>query len=244
MLHVLICALGSDDLLDLCLDSLAKFAGGNYAPHVLYLPLNTTDPAEHGRTIDGWRQQMQRTQVIRDDDVVVIMDPDVALLSSQWRVELERAFADPKVAIWGAGAKEDFGPRVHASMMALRGAYWNERWALNYTFEPCRDPRERTWRDTGGLICMWAQATGWKVQPLERGPDWHGVSAWWGMHTYPALRMFYGSPIMQPIPLWAHLGGGTHSDPERMTRVQRLLRWRQVQRRQRFIAAVRVLLDA
>lgn len=231
--HFIICTLGSADLVQLCLHSIRRF-GGNCMVDIVDLPADTTDPAAHGYALNQWRQTYDGQ--VADDDVVVIMDPDCALLSAQWRIEMERAFSAPHVAIWGAGAQEDFGPRVHASMMCIRGSFWNRRWMLNYGFVPCPDAREYKWRDTGGLVCMWAKAIGLTVQPLERGPDWHGASAWWGMKPVP-------SEAFMPAPLWSHLGGGTHSDVTRLTWWQRQRRRRAIKQRRRWIKAVQTLLS-
>lgn len=234
IIHFLIVQLGGQDLVDLALASIAKYAPTSTV-NVVPLPLTITDPAAHGRAIDQWRETYQGP--VLDSDVVVLMDPDVVILSEQWRVKLDHAFADDMhIGIWGAGAAEDFGPRVHASMMAIRGKVWN---TIKRSFTPCRDPREREWRDTGGLYCLWATDAGWPVEPLERGPDWHGASAWWGMkwHTAPTIAGMYN--WREPVPLWSHLGGSSHSDPTRMTWWQRVKRVRQIRRRREWITAVK-----
>ncbi len=232
MIHFLIVQLGSDDLMVTALASIDRFAG-ECNVDVVKLPIATTDPRAHGQAIDDWRKFQKFG--IADTDIVVLMDPDVVLLSAQWRKELDAAFTDPHLGVWGAGAKEDFGPRVHASMFAVRGSIFN---TLERSFTPCLDLRERTWRDTAGLYCMWVHDAGYKVQPVERGPDWHGVSAWWGRVQVPNQAL----PVWQPVPLWAHLGGGSHSDPARMTTWQQVRNWRSVQRRTRFIRDARALL--
>lgn len=228
MLHILVCALGGDDLLDVCLASVAKYAGSDYRLHVRYVPTDSTDPADHGRTINLWRQQ----QPVSNEDIVALMDPDCVLLSDWWRREMERAFALVSAGVWGAGSKEDFGPRVHASMMCVRGWLWNQP---TFGFTPCPDPRERTWRDTGGLFCLSAVEAGWRVLPVERGEDWHGASAYW-----PSLyRNRLWDHCHERGPMWSHLGGGTHSDPTRLTWLQRLHRYKQIKQRHRWLAAVK-----
>ena len=234
MIHFLIVQLGSDDLMVTALASIDRFAG-HCNVDVVKLPLDTRDPRAHGQAIDDWRRFQQVS--VMDRDVVCIMDPDVVLLSAQWRVAADEAFDNPHVGIWGAGAQEDFGPRVHASLLCVRGSIFN---TLERSFTPCLDLREQTWRDTGGLYCMWVKHAGHEVRPLERGPDWHGAAAWWGRVAVPRQRL----PVWQPVPLWAHLGGGSHSDPTRMTPWQRLRNWRLLQKRQRFLAAARAYLRA
>ena len=218
MIHFCIVTLGGRDLVRLCQASLKKYSGfetrWSFPSLSQWTPFDTTD---HGLMLDHWRTEMKG--LIRDIDLVVIMDPDCVLLVFRWRHEIDRVFKDSTIGIWGAGSTEDFGPRVHASMMVIRGELWN---TLDRSFTPCTDPREQTWRDTGGLYCMFAKAAGWQLKPIERGPDWHGVSAWWSGST----------------PLWAHLGGGTWSDPTRMTWWQRIRRRKAIQQRRRFIAAV------
>ena len=180
-------------------------------------PVDPVDANSHGRAIDAWREETRGQ--IRSDDIVVIMDPDCAILSPRWVTMMEAAILRDGIGIWGAGSIQDFGPRVHASMLAVNGRLWNEIPAA--TFVPSTRLETR-WRDTGGLYCRIAQIKGWKLRPVERGPDWNGFSAWWDGGT----------------PLWTHLGGGTHSDPTRMTWAQRAWRWRAVRERQRFIRCV------
>lgn len=217
-IHMLICALGGDDLLPVCLASVVTYT--RITPDIRYIPVNTTDPCEHGRTIDTWRQES--LAYVKDEDVVAIVDPDVVLLSHQWQHEVKRAFANPAVGVWGAGSQEDFGPRVHASMLCVRGALWRDPGTGPLSsFVPCLDPRERVWRDTGGMFCLGAVMAWWAVQPVERGPDWHGASAYWH----------------EGIPMWSHLGGGTHSDPARLTWWQRLRRRQAIQQRYRWRTA-------
>lgn len=245
MIHFLIITLGSADLVALALSSIRRYAPASMIDLVPLHP-STNGARAHGAAIDQWRDTYAGQ--VADGDVVVIMDPDVVLLSAQWCKEVEGAFADERVGIWGAGARDDFGPRVHAHMMCIRGRVWN---TVQATFTPCRDMRERAWRDTGGLYCLAAIDAGWQVQPLERGPDWHGVSAWWGRQewsvqtTMTILATAYAhldatpKKMYTPTPLWAHLGSSTHSDPLRLTWWQRLRRWRQIKQRRQFIAAVR-----
>src|SRR3990167_2429162 len=118
MIHFLIVQLGSQDLMTVALASIERFAGPCNVD-IVKLSEGTTDPRAHGQAIDDWRLYQQIT--VMDKDVVVVMDPDVILLSEWWRVELDRAFADPHVGIWGAGNQRAWGPRVHAHMMAIRG---------------------------------------------------------------------------------------------------------------------------
>lgn len=221
MIHFLLCTLGSPDLLELALRSIDRYAG-ECEVDVVKLDEATLTPRSHGAAIDFWRERQKIG--VRDNGIVILMDPDSVLLSEYFRAELDTAFSNPTIGIWGAGSAQDWGPRVHASMMAIRGVVFND---LIRSFTPCLDPRERTWRDTGGLYCMWAKDAGWTLQPVERGPDWGGASAWWDG----AL-----------IPLWAHLGGGTHSDVARMTWKQRYLvpwRRREIRKRRIFIDAAR-----
>ena len=225
MMHFVIVTLGSADLVALALSSIRRYAP-NCMVDLVPLPADTHDARAHGAAIDLWRSTFEG-QVL-DDDVLVIMDPDVVLLSTQWQREIAQAFEDRHVGIWGAGAQEDFGPRVHAHMMCIRGRVWN---TLAATFTPCRDARERTWRDTGGLYCLAAIDAGWRVVPLERGPDWHGVSAWW------AMRKGELSGTRIPTPLWAHLGSSTHSDIARLTPWQRIKRRKRIRQRRTFIKA-------
>src|SRR3990167_6619637 len=133
MLHFCIITLGCEDLVELALASIKKYAG-DCVGDVGTLPADTTDPAMHGRAIDLWRA---RHGPVADDDLVVVMDPDVVILSVWWRIEMERAFRPDQIGIWGAGSAEDFGPRVHVSMMAIRGKLWNA--LLPVSFVPGND---------------------------------------------------------------------------------------------------------
>ena len=216
MIHFCIITLGCADLVELALASIKKYAG-DCVGDVGTLPADTTDPAMHGRAIDLWRA---RHGPVADNDIVVIMDPDVVILSDEWRREMIATFSNPRIGIWGAGSAEDFGSRVHASMMAIRGKLWNK---LPVTFAPGNDPE---WRDTGGNYCKWATWGDWILKPIERGADWHGFSAW-KSYRWP------------PVPLWAHLGGGSHSDPTRLTWLQRVRRRQAIRERERFKRVVR-----
>lgn len=239
MIHFCIVTLGSGDLRDMCVASIAKYAGQNVSVNQVPLPSDTCDPRAHGQAIDEWRRTWKGA--IKDTDIVCVMDPDCILLSVWWRIELERAFADwshadSYVGIWGAGSKEDFGPRVHASMMCVQGKLWNQ---AEWGFAPCTDPRERTWRDTGGLFCLWAVDHGWRVRPVERGPDWQGASAYW---PFPYRNRLWDEPFYyyhERAPMWSHLGGGTHSDPQRLTWWQRYKRRKQIKQRHRWAGAVK-----
>src|SRR3990167_90660 len=226
MIHFCIITLGCADLVELTLASIKKYAG-DCVGDVGTLPTDTTDPAMHGRAIDLWRA---RHGPVADDDIVVIMDPDVAILYETWRTELDRAFVNPQVGIWGAGSREDFGPRVHASMMAIRGKLWNYSLDIPaYTFVPKGDG---AWRDTGGRFCCEATCDWWLLKPVERDVDWHGFSAWcsWEAPKNPTYRwQFWPERAM-----WTHLGGGSHSDPTRLTCLQRIHRWRAICERERF----------
>ena len=227
MIHVCMVTLGGRDLVELAIASLDKYAGDDVSLDIVDLPKDTTDPWAHGRAIDFWRQRQKIG--IRDSDLVTLMDPDCVLLSHRWRIEVDRVFNDPHVGIWGAGASEDWGPRVHASMMVIRGKLFNN---YEYSFMP--QSLDSRWRDTGGNYSRLASGA-WKVIPVERGPDWNGVSAWWGT----PIDQHACSYNLQPIPLWSHLGGGSHSDPTRMTRWERVKRFRAIQQRERFKQAVR-----
>ena len=145
MIHFCIITLGCADLVELALASIKKYAG-DCVGDVGTLPADTTDPAMHGRAIDLWRA---RHGPVADNDIVVIMDPDVVILYETWRMELDRAFANPQVGIWGAGSTEDFGPRVHASMMAIRGEVWN---TLDRSFVPTDNPYP--YQHTGRLFLI------------------------------------------------------------------------------------------
>ena len=237
MIHVLIVALGSHDLVDLARQSFHHYTQAHsVTSHVEELPLNTNDSRAHGAAIDRWRDTLREPQILGwrgpvwDSDIVVIMDPDVAILSEWWLREMERVLLDENpgdVGIWGAGSAEDFGPRVHASMMAIRGRLWNFSQA---TFLPIGTG---PWRDTGGFYCEQAVKLGWKVVPVERGADWGDFSCWRMQRRHDVAKPGLDSPI------WTHLGGGSHSDPTRMTWWQRIKRRRAVRERERFKAAVR-----
>ena len=195
--HFVVCALGGQDLLEACIASIDTFGGEATTLDVIKLPDDTTDPAAHGRAFDQWRAAHR---VMPPGDVIVLMDPDCALLSHGWRRELERAMALPEVGLWGAGSTKDYGPRVHASLCAIRGDLWNTSAA---TFLPIG---AGPWRDTAGSAAWWA---------MERQRLWSA-----------------------PRLLWSHLGGGSHSDPLRMTPWQRVKRWRRVQGRRIWREAV------
>ena len=219
MIHFLLVTLGGRDLVELALASIDKYAG-ECEVDLVDLPKDTTDPWAHGRAIDFWRQRQKVG--IRDSDLVAIMDPDCVILSEWWRKEVDQAFSDPTVGIWGAGSQKDWGPRVHASMMVIRGKLFNN---YEYSFMP--QSLDTRWRDTGGNYCRLASGA-WKVMPVERGPDWHRFSAWW-----------YGD---SHAPLWTHLGGGSHSDVTRMTWKQRyFVPWRRraIWERERFKRVVK-----
>ena len=220
--HFVVCALGGQDLLEACIASIDTFGGEATTLDVIKLPDDTTDPAVHGRAFDQWRAAHR---VMPPGDVIVLMDPDCALLSHGWRRELERAMALPEVGLWGAGSTKDYGPRVHASLCAIRGDLWNTSAA---TFLPIG---AGPWRDTAGHYCQQAAQLSWRVLPYERGVDWVGGSAaWWAMER----QRLWSAPRL----LWSHLGGGSHSDPLRMTPWQRVKRWRRVQGRRIWREAV------
>ena len=222
MIHFCIITLGCADLVELALASIKKYAG-DCVGDVGTLPADTTDPAMHGRAIDLWRA---RHGPVADNDIVVIMDPDVVILSHWWRLEMDAAFSNLRVGIWGAGSREDFGPRVHASMMAIRGKLWNYSLDIPaYTFVPKGDG---AWRDTGGRFCCEATCDWWLLKPVERGRDWLGEFSCWRETTY-----------QTGAPMWTHLGGGSHSDPSRLTWPQRIRRWRAIRERERFKRVVK-----
>ena len=227
MIHFCLVTLGSKDLLTLALASIDKYAGDCNVDIINNEPNYAKGSWAHGDALDHWRRSQKLG--IKDTDIVVIMDPDVVILSKWWREEVESAFRQPSVGIWGAGARDDFGPRVHASMMCIRGQVFND---MDATFQPVM---QGDWRDTGGAYCRMASVTGWRVVPLERGKDWNGSSAWWKPEPSPYWN----------IPLWAHLGGGTHSDPTRLTRWERIKHFREISRRKHFVwAAQNHLRDA
>lgn len=234
MIHFLICTVGGADLVEIALRSIDRYAG-ECQVDIMKLDEATLTPRSHGAAIDFWRERQKVG--VKDTDAVCIMDPDVALLSEWWRREVDRALFEENpgnVGIWGAGAVEDYGPRVHASMMVIRGRLFND---LIRSFTPCLDPRERMWRDTGGLYCMWAKDAGWAVMPVERADDWHGFSAWYS-RPEENRHVVKGSLTSAHYPMWTHLGGGTHSDPTRLTLWQRIRRWKTIRRRKAFIKAV------
>jgi len=219
MVHFILVTLGGHDLLTVALASVDKYAGDCNVDIVE----SQSDKGSwaHGDALDHWRRA-QKVGVL-DSDIVCVMDPDVVLLSEWWRREMEYQFSDARVGIWGAGAREDFGPRVHASMMCIRGQVFND---MEATFRPVFGGQ---WRDTGGAYCRMASVTGWKVVPHERGKDWRGYSCW---------RLSGGDAM------WAHLGSGVTSDPKRMTRWQRVVKWSHVRRRRAFVRAAQTHLSS
>ena len=237
--HFVICVLGSADLLELAIASVHKFAG-DATLDLIQLPDSAYGNAfAHGRALDQWRTKVERDP-IPDEDVVVLMDPDTAILSPHWRVAMERAFAlFPQVGVWGAGCTEDMGRRIHPSMMAIRGKAFN---TLTATFRDFHRPTDTEWLDTGGWYCKCAEAHGWQLFGVERalGFDWHGAAAWYreGSDT---LRHLWDHEI-EVTPMWVHLGGGTHSDPARLNWWQRLRRRQAIAKRRRFIEAVKTVL--
>lgn len=238
--HFVICTLGSADLLEVAIASVHKFAG-DATLDLIELPERALgDRDAHGRALDQWQREPGR-EAIPDHDVVVIMDPDVAILSAHWRVEMERTLrVMPNVGIWGAGCREDFGLRVHPSMMVIRGTVFN---TLTSTFRPFARPGDTEFLDTAGWYCKCARDKGWKLWREERalGYDWHGAAAW---YPYTATFLRHAWEHEQtPTPMWAHLGGGTWSDPARLTWWQRQRRRRAVAKRREFIAAVTQVLS-
>lgn len=235
--HFVICTLGSPDLLELAIASVHKYAGETTLD-LLRLPESAYgNPAAHGNALDTWRNEMVEQRAFPDEDAVVIMDPDTVILTSDWRTEMETTFRHmSKVGIWGAGCREDFGLRIHPSMMAIRGTVFNN---LTATFRPFARPGDREWLDTGGWYCKCARDHGWKLWREERalGYDWHGASAWYA-HSTQYLRHQYAHHTYI-TPMWVHLGGGTHSDPARLNWVQKLRRRRAIATRRRFVAAVK-----
>jgi hypothetical protein len=238
--HFVVCTLGSADLVAVCVASIEKF-GGDAQLHLIQLPDSAyLNPLAHGRALDQWRNAIEdRAIPISDHDVVVIMDPDCAILSPQWRPVMEKAFAnDPHLGVWGAGSREDFGPRVHPSMMVIRASLFVR---LTSSFQP---RGEGDWRDTGGWYCKCVVAGGWRVTPVERahGWDWHGASAWYDPWVKLSLRTLWDHGIA-PMPLWSHLGGGTHTDVSRLTWWQRQARRPAIRRRRRWVAEVEKVLS-
>ena len=225
MIHFLLVTLGSKDLVELALRSIDRYVDP-CTVDLVALPDTTTDPMAHGNAIDFWR--IRQKIGVKDSDIVVVMDPDCVILSNWFQLELEYAFAIPNTAIWGAGNRQAWGPRVHASMMAIRGSVFND---YQYTF--CA-VGSGDWRDTGGRYCQLVQGAGWKLIPVEQDKDWNGVSGWVcaGLKNNGWLGYW----------MWAHLGGGSHSDVTRMTWKQRhLVPWRrrEIRKRERFKKAVR-----
>ena len=230
MIHFLLVTLGGRDLVELAVASIDKYAG-ECEVDLVDLPKDTTDPWAHGRAIDFWRQRQKVG--IHDSDLVAIMDPDCVLLSEWWRREVDRVFSDPTVGIWGAGSFKDWGPRVHASMMVIRGKLFNN---YEYSFMP--QSLDARWRDTGGNYCRLAQGAGWQIRQVPRGDDWQGFSCW---------RHMDNLALVTDFPLWTHLGGGSHSDVTRMTWKQRyLVPWRRraIWERERFKRVVKEHLNA
>ncbi len=230
MIHFLLVTLDGKDLLELAIASIDNYAG-DCELDIVDLPAETIDPWAHGRAIDFWRRRQKIG--IRDTDLVAIMDPDCAILSDWWRREVDEAFSDPTIGIWGAGSTEDFGPRVHASMMVVRGELFNN---YEYSFMP--QSTDARWRDTGGNYCRLASQV-YTIMPIERGHhyDWHGASAWYPYHMRNHMRFHWDHETL--CPMWVHLGGGSFSDPARMTRWQRITQWQAIRRRERFKRAVR-----
>ncbi len=224
--HFVICYLGGMDLLQLAVASIHKFAGDATVDLVKIPEVKLGDPQAHGLALDQWSRESMVETYIDDRDVVVVMDPDAAILSHKFRMRLEDVFDDPNVGIWGAGCREDFGLRVHPMMMAIRGKLFNLQAEKETTFRPFVPDGQQEWRDTGGWYCKCAVTRGWELVREERrlGQDWHGAAA-------------FGEG-----PLFVHLGGGTWSDPARMSWLQRVKNRRAIQRRRSFIAAVESVL--
>ena len=223
LIHFLLVTLGSADLVELALRSIDKYVDP-CTVDLVALPDTTTDPMAHGNAIDFWR--IRQKVGVKDSDIVVVMDPDCVILSEWFQREMEQAFTDPKVAIWGAGNQRAWGPRVHASMLAIRGQVFND---YQYTF--CA-VGSGDWRDTGGRYCQLVSGAEWKLKPVEQHLDWNGISCW---------RHYDPLALVTDYPLWAHLGGGSHSDIHRMTWKQRYLvpwRRREIRKRERFKKAV------
>ena len=240
--HFVICTLGSQDLVELAVASIHKFAG-DATLDLIQLPESALgDRNAHGHALDQWQRNEER-EPIPDEDVVVVMDPDVAILSDKWRTEMERTFKLlPKVGIWGAGCTEDFGLRIHPSMMVIRGVVFN---TLTSSFKPFHRPTDTQWLDTGGWYCKCAVNRGWKLWREERalGHDWHGAAAWYDV-TATYLRHKWDHEETTPLPMWVHLGGGTWSDPTRLTWWQRQRRRSALAKRRKFIEAVEKVLSA
>lgn len=224
--HFVICHIGSYDLIQLAVASIHKFAGDATVDLVEIPDSKFGDPQAHGRALDQWSREALLEMDIDDRDVVVVMDPDAAILSHTFRPRMEAVFANPNVGIWGAGCREDFGLRVHPMLMAIRGKLFNLQAGLETTFRPLAPEHSTEWRDTGGWYCKCAVTRGWELKREERrlGQDWHWAAAF-GNH--PAVR-----------PMFVHLGGGTTSDPARMNWLQRVKNRRAIQRRRSFITAV------
>ena len=234
--HFVICSLGSTDLLELAIASVHKFAGDATLDHITIPDSELGNPNAHGRALTQWAYDPQR-EPIPDDDVVVIMDPDVAILSPKWRAQMERAFnLDPNLGIWGAGCMEDFGLRIHPSMMVIRGKTFN---TMSATFRPFSRPGDTEWLDTGGWYCKCARDKGWNLQRVERALhyDWQGFSAWYWEHAIYLQHAW--DHEREVMPMWVHLGGGTWSDPTRLNLWQRLRRRQAIAKRRKFVEAVK-----
>jgi hypothetical protein len=227
-----ICALGSADLVALAVASIEKFAGDATVDLIQLRESALGDPNAHGRALDQWRLNTER-EPIPDEDVVVIMDPDAAITSPLWRKQLEYAMWFPQVGIWGAGCKEDFGARIHPLMMAIRGKCFNE---IDATFRPFHREGTFEWRDTAGWYCKCALTKGWTLRAVERFGTYQKASGnWWRVPDVQAWVFGFDT-------LFVHLGGGTWSDPTRLTWWQRQRRRRALRLRRRYVAEVRKIL--
>ena len=178
---VLVSTAGQDDLLRVCLDSLAW-----YAPQAEVRVIRNApgDARNHANGIET-----TRSGGLPASEIIVLFDDDACVLSHEWLHTLLEEFKDPDLGAWGA----DTGHGVlHASCLAMRREIFDA--VPTFHADWTREHRGAR-RDTAGPACDWMRAQGYDLIGLR------------GRHT--ARGVEYGVPSVWPQPLWVHLGSGT-----------------------------------
>lgn len=228
-IRAFIAAAGSADLLDICLASLEQ-----YAPEVAVTVVSNREQdvsigvvcaqrrADHVRnphptgTAADHAAALDFAKTLRwDYEYAVTLDSDVVILSSAWQTQLVDALQADAIGAWGVVWPAE-SPRLHPMCLAMKAA----RFRRSPSFSPSPTG------DTGAAVCEWLERHGLYLAGLPVDPSpWtlSGVGRWWATET--------------GVPLLAHLGGGTHTDAEAMTRTQRLRHWAGIRDRHRFIRA-------
>ena len=181
---------GTQALVDLCRESVRKFAPGIY--HAVWW-----HDKSHAEGIEMWRRRMRQF----DDrwDVVVLMDSDVVLTSARWGEAMLEPFQQTVVEL--AGAPKHSGPveRVlygaatilHPSCLAMR----------RELFDKCDFAPQGRLLDTAGMASLLTSAPKiFRFHPIGSGPLFPGLD----------VGEFFDPDDPRQRTLWVHLLHGSN----------------------------------